>query len=66
MARLALNVSEPMDDLLTSLAQRLNGTKADVMRSAVLLLEQAVKAREQNKKFGIVDQDAKLETEIEL
>ena len=48
----------------TSLAAKLHSTKSDVLRKAVALLEVAVRAKEEHKKFGVAAPDQTLETEI--
>jgi hypothetical protein len=46
------------------LAAKLHSTKSDVLRKAVALLEVAVRAKEEHKKFGVAAPDQTLETEI--
>lgn len=62
--RLNLEVSPEVNDKLEELAQRIGGTKGDVLRGAITLIEVAVTAREQGKKFGVVEQNQPLVTEI--
>jgi hypothetical protein len=49
---------------LNTLAAKLHTTKSDVLRKAVALLEVAVRAKEEHKKFGVAAPDQTLETEI--
>jgi hypothetical protein len=49
---------------LNTLAAKLHTTKSDVLRKAVALLEVAVRAKEEHKKFGVAAPDQALETEI--
>jgi len=49
---------------LNLLAAKLHSTKSDVLRKAVALLEVAVRAKEEHKKFGVAAADQTLETEI--
>jgi hypothetical protein len=62
--RLSLDVSPELYATLNSLAAKLHTTKSDVLRKAVALLEVAVRAKEENKKFGIAAPEQTLETEI--
>ena len=62
--RLSLDVSPELYETLNSLAAKLHSTKSDVLRKAVALLEVAVRAKEERKKFGVAAPDQTLETEI--
>ncbi|MCA9773599.1 MAG: ribbon-helix-helix protein, CopG family [Myxococcales bacterium] len=62
--RLSLDVSPEMYDLLTELAAKTHGTKSEVIRKSVALMELAVAAKERGKKFGIATSTENLETEI--
>lgn len=62
--RLSLDVSPALYETLTSLATKLHSTKSDVLRKAIALMEVAVNAKEQKKKFGVAASDQTLETEI--
>ena len=62
--RLSLDVSPELYETLDSLAAKLHSTKSDVLRKAVALLEVAVRAKEEHKKFGVAAPDQTLETEI--
>jgi predicted transcriptional regulator len=62
--RLSLDVSPELYDTLTTLAAKLHSTKSDVLRKAVALMEVAVRAKDQHKKFGVAAPDQSLETEI--
>jgi predicted transcriptional regulator len=62
--RLSLDVSPELSDALTQLASKLHTSKSDVLRKAIALMEVAVRAKEQHKKFGIAAPDQALETEI--
>lgn len=62
--RLSLDVSREMNTLLETLADETGGTKSDVLRKAVGLMEVAVAAKKNNQKFGIADKDQQLVTEI--
>jgi predicted transcriptional regulator len=62
--RLSLNVSPELYETLNTLAAKLHSTKSDVLRKAVALLEVAVRAKEEHKKFGVAAPNQTLETEI--
>jgi hypothetical protein len=62
--RLSLDVSPELYETLTTLAGKLHSTKSDVLRNAVVLMEVAVRAKDQHKKFGVAAPDQTLETEI--
>jgi len=62
--RLSLDVSPELYTLLESLATTTGGTKSDVLRKAIALMEVAVDAKRQGKKFGIAEKDQPLATEI--
>jgi len=62
--RLSLDVSPELNEALTQLASKLRTTKSDVLRKAIALMEVAVRAKEEHKKFGIAAPGQPLETEI--
>jgi hypothetical protein len=62
--RLSLDVSPELYETLNTLATKLHSSKSDVLRKAVALLEVAVRAKEEHKKFGVAAPDQTLETEI--
>ncbi len=62
--RLSLEISPELNALLEQLASTTGGTKSDVLRKAIALMEIAVKAKQQGKKFGIAEKDQQLATEI--
>lgn len=62
--RLSLDISSEMNELLERLADATGGTKSDVLRRAIALMEVAVEAKRQGKKFGIAEKDQPLATEI--
>jgi predicted transcriptional regulator len=61
---LSLDISPELNDLLNDLAAKMGGTKSDVLRKAIALMEIAVDAKRQGKKFGIAEKDQQLATEI--
>jgi hypothetical protein len=62
--RLSLDVSPELNDALAQLAAKLRTTKSNVLRKAIALMEVAVRAKEEHKKFGIAAPNQLLETEI--
>jgi predicted transcriptional regulator len=62
--RLSLEVSSQLNAKLEELAEKIHGTKSDVLRRAVVLMEVAVQAKEDGKKFGVAHKDQELATEI--
>lgn len=62
--RLSLDVSPQLNETLESLAERTHGTKSDVLRKAIALLEVAVEAKEQGKDFGVAEKGTALATKI--
>lgn len=62
--RLSLDISPEMNELIAQLAERTGSTKSEVLRKAIVLMEVAVDAKRQGKKFGIAEKDQQLATEI--
>ena len=62
--RLSLDISAELNALLERLADTTGGTKSDVLRKAIALMEVAIEAKRQGKKFGIAEKDQQLATEI--
>lgn len=62
--RLSLEVSPQLNAKLEELAEKLHGSKSDVLRRAVALMDVAVQAKEEGKKFGVANKDQELATEI--
>lgn len=62
--RLSLDVSQELNELLQTLSSEIDGSKSDVLRKGIVLMEVLVKARKQGKKFGIAEKDQVLVTEI--
>ncbi len=62
--RLTVDVSKELNQILEDIAEETGGTKSEVFRKAIALLDVAHKAKMSGKHVGIArDQDA-LETEI--
>jgi predicted transcriptional regulator len=62
--RLSLDISSELNSLLEELAASIGGTKSEVLRKAIALMQVAVEAKKQGKKFGIAEKDQPLATEI--
>lgn len=62
--RVSLDISPQLYEKLQSLAQELHGTKSDVLRKSLVLLDVAVEARKNGKKLGLADSNNQLTTEI--
>ena len=62
--RLSLDISPEMNSLLEELAAKTGGTKSDVLRKAIALMEVAVDAKRRGLKLGLADRDQQLTTEI--
>lgn len=61
---LSLDISPDLNALLDKLAASIGGTKSDVLLKAIVLMDVAVDAKRQGKKFGIAEKDQPLATEI--
>jgi hypothetical protein len=62
--RLTLDLSPELDELVGRLARITGGTKSDVMRKSIALMELAVEAKRAGKKFGVAHEGQSLATEI--
>ena len=62
--RLSLDVSLELNETLEELATKIHGSKSDVLRKAIVLMELAVQAKEKEQKLGIIDKDRHVVTEI--
>ena len=62
--RLSLDVSPELNQVLEELATKIHGTKSDVLRKAIALMDVAVQAKEKHQKLGIMDENQQLVTEI--
>jgi len=62
--RLSLDISPELNSLLEEMAVKTGGTKSDVLRKAIALMEVAVDGKRRGMKLGLVDKDQPLATEI--
>ncbi len=62
--RLSLDLSPELNTMLEGLADKSGASKAEVLRRAIALMEVAVDAKKQGRKFGIAEKSEDLITEI--
>ena len=62
--RVSLDISPELYAKLQGLARDIRGTKSDVLRKSLALMDVAVQARKDGKKIGIADRSEQLTTEI--
>jgi predicted transcriptional regulator len=62
--RLSLDLSPELNSLLEDLASAIDGSKSDVLRKGIVLMELAVRAKREGRKFGIANPEQSLATEI--
>ena len=62
--RLTVDVSKELNQILEDIAEETGGTKSEVFRKAIALLDVAHKAKRNGKRVGIARDRESLETEI--
>lgn len=62
--RLSLALSPELNERLEQIATDTHTTKSEVVRKALALFDVVSEAKAQKKRFGILDQNKQLETEI--
>lgn len=62
--RLSLALSPELNARLEELAQAGHTTKSEILRKAIALFDVVAEAKSEKKRFGILDQDRHLLTEI--
>ena len=62
--RLSLELSPELNSTLEELAEQTHGTKSDVLRKAIALMEIAVRAKSEGRRFGIAKPEQELATEV--
>jgi predicted transcriptional regulator len=62
--RVSIDISPELYSKLQSLARDIRGTKSDVLRKSIALMDVAVQARKEGKKIGFADRSEQLITEI--
>ena len=64
MIHFNLDLSPELNDTLEQMAKKRGGSKSDVLRQAIALMQIVVTAKEQGRKFGIAEENQPLATEI--
>lgn len=64
MIHFNLDLSPELNDTLEQMAKKIGGSKTDVLRQAIALMQILVTAKEQGMKFGIAEENQPLATEI--
>ena len=64
VVRMSLELSPEANALLEQLAEDIHGSKSEVLRRALALMEVAVRARKEGHPFGIANKGQKLATEV--
>ncbi|MFH7025035.1 MAG: hypothetical protein ACHBN1_06460 [Heteroscytonema crispum UTEX LB 1556] len=64
MVRLNLDLSPELNQILEELASKIGGSKSDVLRQAIILMQVMVIAKEQTKKLGIASAEQLIANEI--
>lgn len=62
--KLSVEVSGELDTILEQLAKETHGTKSDVLRKGIALMQVAVEAKRDGLRFGVVDKELKLSKEL--
>lgn len=62
--RLSLAVSPELNERLEQLAAAGHTSKSEILRKAIALFDVVAEAKSEKKRFGILDQDKRLVTEI--
>jgi Arc/MetJ-type ribon-helix-helix transcriptional regulator len=64
--KLTLNLSPELNQILEELAHKIGGSKSDVLRQAITLMQIMVKAKEEMQKLGIPEVNQLIANEIIL
>ena len=62
--RISLDISPELNDKLQAMARDMHGTKSDVLRKSLALMEVALQATKEGKKFGAAEHSDQLTTEV--
>lgn len=65
-SHISVTISPDLDKKLESLANRTGRTKGEILLGGISLIELAIMAKEEGKKFGVAEQDLTLITEVVL
>ncbi len=62
--RISLDISPELNRRLQTMARDIHGTKSDVLRKSLALMEVALQATKEGKKFGAAEHSDQLTTEV--
>ena len=62
--RISLDISPELNERLQSMARDIHGTKSDVLRKSLALMEVSLQATKEGKKFGAAERSDQLTTEV--
>ncbi len=62
--RISLDISPELNEKLQIMARDMHGTKSDVLRKSLALMEVALQATKEGKKFGAAEHSDQLTTEV--
>lgn len=62
--RLTLELSPELNASLENIAERTCSSKSDILRKAIALIEVAVRAKEEGRRFGVAQPGQELATEV--
>ena len=62
--RVSLDISPELNEKLQAMARDINGTRSEVLRKSLALLDVALEATRNGKKIGIADRSDQFTTEI--
>ena len=62
--RISLDISPELNHKLQTMARDIHGTKSDVLRKSLALMEVALRATKEGKKFGAAEHSDQLITEV--
>ena len=62
--RISLDISPELNEKLQTMARDIHGTKSDVLRKSLALMEVALQATKEGKKFGAAEHSDQLTTEV--
>ncbi len=62
--RISFDISQELNERLQAMARDMNGTKSDVLRRSIALMEITLKATKEGQKVGFAERSDQLTTEI--
>ena len=66
IVRVTVDMPPELNEVLEELASKMGGSKSDVLRQAIALMQIIVKAKDQGQEFGISELNQPLATEIAI